>query len=254
MMLRGDVPTRPSGQTLPRCPGRRLPLHCDIGKGSVVDKISVALVEDDASFRESVRAAVAVVPDMTINAVAACVAEGMTLLNGDPVNVLVVDLGLPDGSGIQLIREARRRWPHCEVIVATLFGDEDKVLSAIEAGASGYLLKDALPLSLVDEIRNVHAGGSPVSPMIARQLLRRLRSAPAVNDVSDTDREPLSAREIQVLERMALGYTMAETAEYLGIAVTTVNTFVRRIYTKLGVCCKVEAIDVGYRRGLLQRN
>lgn len=212
------------------------------------------MVEDDASFRESVRVAVAAAPDMAIDAVAASVAEGMTLLNGDPADVLVVDLGLPDGSGIQLIREARRRWPRCEVIVATLFGDEDKVLSAIEAGASGYLLKDALPLSLVDEIRNVHAGGSPVSPMIARQLLRRLRSVPVVSNAGDADREPLSAREIQVLERMALGYTMAETAEHLGIAVTTVNTFVRRIYTKLGVCSKVEAIDAGYRRGLLHRN
>lgn len=219
-----------------------------------MNRISVAMVEDDASFRESVCEAVAAAPDMVIDAVAASVAEGMTLLNGDPVNVLVVDLGLPDGSGIQLIREARRRWPRCEVIVATLFGDEDKVLSAIEAGASGYLLKDAMPLSLVDEIRNVHAGGSPVSPMIARQLLRRLRSASVVNDAKDAGREALSAREIQVLERMALGYTMAETAEYLGIAVTTVNTFVRRIYTKLGVCSKVEAIDAGYRRGLLRRN
>ncbi|GGI54788.1 DNA-binding response regulator [Oxalicibacterium solurbis] len=212
------------------------------------------MVEDDASFRESVCAAMVAAPDMAIDAVAASVAEGMTLLNGDPADVLVVDLGLPDGSGIQLIREARQQWPQCEVIVATLFGDEDKVLSAIEAGASGYLLKDALPLSLVDEIRNVCAGGSPVSPMIARQLLRRLRSIPVVSNAGDADREPLSVREIQVLERMALGYTMAETAEHLGIAVTTVNTFVRRIYTKLGVCSKVEAIDAGYRRGLLHRN
>lgn len=216
-----------------------------------MDRISVVMVEDDASFRESVRNAIAAVSDMTVAGMAASLAEGRTLLKGAPADVLVVDLGLPDGSGIALIREARQRWPQCEVIVATLFGDEDKVLSAIEAGASGYLLKDALPLSLVDEIRNVCAGGSPVSPMIARQLLRRLRTAPALNEEGG---ERLSMREVQVLERMALGYTMAETAAHLGIAVTTVNTFVRRIYTKLGVGSKVEAIEAGYRRGLLHRN
>lgn len=216
-----------------------------------MDRISVVMVEDDASFRESVRNAIAAVSDMTVAGMAASLAEGRTLLKGAPADVLVVDLGLPDGSGIALIREARQRWPQCEVIVATLFGDEDKVLSAIEAGASGYLLKDALPLSLVDEIRNVCAGGSPVSPMIARQLLRRLCTAPALNEEGG---ERLSMREVQVLERMALGYTMAETAAHLGIAVTTVNTFVRRIYTKLGVGSKVEAIEAGYRRGLLHRN
>jgi DNA-binding NarL/FixJ family response regulator len=139
--------------------------------------------------------------------------------------------------------------------VATVFGDEDKVLSAIEAGAHGYLLKDALPASLVDEIRSVHAGGSPVSPMIARQLLRRLQPAaiglaPRATSV-DAD-ENLSGREAQVLERMALGYTMQETADFLGVAMSTVQTYVRRIYQKLGVNSKVEAIDAGYRRGLLQ--
>ena len=122
--------------------------------------------------------------------------------------------------------------------------------SAIEAGASGYLLKDAMPASLVDEIRSVHAGGSPVSPMIARQLLRRLQPARDVR-TGDAD-STLSAREVQVLERMALGYTMQETAEFLGVAMTTVQTYVRRIYQKLGVRSKVEAIDAGYRRGLLQ--
>ena len=185
-------------------------------------------------------------------AAAVSLGEGMALLKGEPINVLLVDIGLPDGSGIDLIHAARAVWPQCEVIVATVFGDEDKVLSAIEAGASGYLLKDAMPASLVDEIRSVHAGGSPVSPMIARQLLRRLRPlADAVPAGEGSADATLSAREIQVLERMALGYTMQETAEFLGVAMSTVQTFVRRIYQKLGVRSKVEAIDAGYRRGLL---
>jgi DNA-binding NarL/FixJ family response regulator len=214
--------------------------------------IRVLLVEDDMSFRDSVLAAVEAVDDIVMQAAVATLAEGRALLDGTSADVLLVDIGLPDGSGIHLIQEARAAWPQCEVIVATVFGDEDKVLSAIEAGASGYLLKDAMPASLVDEIRSVHAGGSPVSPMIARQLLRRLQpvtAGRAAPPVADTD---LSAREVQVLERMALGYTMQETAEFLGVALTTVQTYVRRIYSKLGVRSKVGAIDAGYKRGLLQ--
>jgi DNA-binding NarL/FixJ family response regulator len=217
--------------------------------------IAVAMVEDDLSFRALVQRAVAADAGLYLSAVAENRREGLNFLVGPPADVLIVDLGLPDGSGIDVIRAAKTAWPQCEVIVATVFGDEDKVLSAIEAGAHGYLLKDALPASLVDEIRSVHAGGSPVSPMIARQLLRRLQpetaqpAAPVARP--DTD-DSLSSREAQVLERMALGYTMQETAEFLGVAMSTVQTYVRRIYLKLGVNSKIEAIDAGYRRGLLQ--
>lgn len=216
--------------------------------------IWVALVEDDASFRDSVRASIAVADDVQIASVAENRQSGLALLDARPVDVLIVDLGLPDGSGIDVIRAAKKAWPQCEVIVATVFGDEDKVLSAIEAGASGYLLKDAMPASLVDEVRSVYAGGSPVSPMIARQLLRRLQPLKANGlaraHLANPETE-LSSREIQVLERMALGYTMHETAEFLGIAECTVQTYVRRIYSKLGVRSKVEAIDAGHKRGLL---
>ncbi|WP_294772646.1 response regulator transcription factor [uncultured Rhodoferax sp.] len=215
--------------------------------------LAVALVEDDLSFRGLVRAAIATAADLRLEAEAGDLRGGLALLAGPAADVLIVDLGLPDGSGVDMIRAARATWPHCEVIVATVFGDEGKVLSAIEAGAHGYLLKDALPDSLVDEIRSVHAGGSPVSPMIARQLLRRMQpaSAPVRATPADAD-ELLSGREVQVLERMALGYTMLETADFLGVAMSTVQTYVRRIYLKLGVNSKVEAIDAGYRRGLLQ--
>lgn len=217
--------------------------------------IVVAMVEDDLSFRTLVQRAIAADAGLRMGAQAEDRRTGLAQLEGPPADVLIVDLGLPDGSGIDVIRAARVAWPRCEVIVATVFGDEDKVLSAVEAGAHGYLLKDALPASLVDEIRSVYAGGSPVSPMIARQLLRRLQPAapePAVVPDQAEPNEHLSAREVQVLERLALGYTMLETAEILGVAMTTVQTYVRRIYLKLGVNSKVEAIDAGYRRGLLQ--
>jgi DNA-binding NarL/FixJ family response regulator len=228
-------------------------------KAQSAGAIVVAIVEDDLSFRTLVQRAIAADAGLCMGAQAEDRRTGLAQLEGPPADVLIVDLGLPDGSGIDVIRAARAAWPRCEVIVATVFGDEDKVLSAVEAGAHGYLLKDALPASLVDEIRSVYAGGSPVSPMIARQLLRRLQPAapePEPEPVTVPDQtepnEHLSAREVQVLERLALGYTMLETAEILGVAMTTVQTYVRRIYLKLGVNSKVEAIDAGYRRGLLQ--
>ena len=211
--------------------------------------IALAVVEDDPSFLEAVSAAAAATDDVRMSATAATLGAGLALLAGPPAQVLLTDLGLPDGSGIEMIRAARARWPQCEVVVATMFGEEEKVLAAIEAGASGYLLKDALPASLMDEIRSVHAGGSPVSPMIARQLLRRLRPKQQV-DATGSD---LSAREAQVLERLALGYTMPEVAQFLDVSVTTVQTYARRIYRKLDVHSKIEAVDAAYRRGLLQR-
>jgi DNA-binding NarL/FixJ family response regulator len=93
--------------------------------------------------------------------------------------VLLVDLGLPDGSGIDVIRAAHTQWPTCAVMVCTAFGDEAHVLQSIEAGASGYLLKDSEPENMLHEIRSLHGGGSPISPLIARQILMRFRAAPA---------------------------------------------------------------------------
>lgn len=217
-----------------------------------MNRIRVAMLEDDASFRAAALELMTDAADMVCSAVAATLREGMALLQKEPLDVLIVDLGLPDGSGIDVIRAARICWPNCEVIVTTTFGDEENVLAAIEAGASGYLVKDAMQASLVEEIRSVRAGASPLSPMIARQLLRRLQ-LPLKSDNEPLIDTVLSTREVQVLQRMALGYTMPETAEFLGVAATTVQTFARRIYRKLGVDSKVGAIDAGYRRGLLRR-
>src|SRR5688572_20178202 len=101
-------------------------------------------------------------------------AEGMALLAGPPADVMLVDLGLPDGSGIDLIRTAQQVWPSCEIMVSTVFADESNVIRSVEAGARGYLLKDCPPPRLVEEIRSLHAGGSPISPRIARHVLMRL--------------------------------------------------------------------------------
>jgi DNA-binding NarL/FixJ family response regulator len=215
-------------------------------------------------FLDTLVAAVGAAPGMQMVGSACSRAAGLRLLDGPVADVLLVDLGLPDGSGIDVIHAAALRWPHCGVMVSTAFGDEAHVIRSIEAGASGYLLKHAEPASLVEEIRSLHAGGSPISPLIARQVLMRLRApsadaptglAGAAASVAErrgeADEAALSAREHEVLQLITRGYTADEIAAMLQISRHTALTYVRRIYSKLKVNSKAEAIFEARQRGLL---
>jgi DNA-binding NarL/FixJ family response regulator len=136
---------------------------------SISPKIQVALVEDDVFFAGALADAILAATDMHLHGVAANCLQGFQMLNQPAADVLLVDLGLPDGPGMDIIRAAQRQWPRCMVMVSSVFGDEAHVIQSLEAGAAGYLLKDSTPTLLVEEIRSVHAGGSPISPLIARQ-------------------------------------------------------------------------------------
>jgi len=216
---------------------------------TAVPAITVALVEDDASFREAVSVAIDAAPGMVPGPVAGSRAEALAMLAGPAPDVMLVDLGLPDGSGLDVIRAASRSWADCEVMVATTVDDEAQVMACIEAGASGYLLKDASAADIVAAIRALHAGGSPISPFIARRLLQRLQGEPL--PVGQDSRALLSAREAQVLRLVARGFSYEEIAEQLAVSRHTVSTFVRRIYSKLEVGSKMEAVNAARRRGLL---
>jgi DNA-binding NarL/FixJ family response regulator len=216
--------------------------------------IRVAVVEDDPAFARAIAQALAAAPDLQLAAMAGSRAEGLALLSRAPADVLLVDLGLPDGSGIDVIRAAQERWPRCDVVVSTAFGDEQHVLAAVQAGASGYLLKDTPAERVVQEIRSVRNGESPISPLIARRVLQLLRQ-PAEKQEPEPEPEPgpalLSAREAEVLRLVAMGFTYEEVAQRLRISRHTVLTFVRRIYAKLEVNSKMEAVNEARRKGLL---
>jgi len=210
--------------------------------------IRVAMVEDDAASRHALADAVAQAPGMRMAWAAASRGEALARLQGEPLDVLLVDLGLPDGTGLDVIAAARAALPGCAVMVSTIFGDETHVLRAIEAGAMGYVLKDLSAAELVAEIRSLHAGGSPINPLVARKLLlRQAARAPAPAHPP----APLSAREAEVLRLVARGYTADEVAAALGVSPHTVQTFVRRIYTKLQVGSRAEAVREGQRQGWL---
>jgi DNA-binding NarL/FixJ family response regulator len=232
---------------------------------SNVQGISVLLVEDDLKFREAFAARIREAGDLKLLGAVTHVAAGVEVLQREAPDVLLVDLDLPDRRGTELIRYAAQHMPDTDVMVVTVFGDEKNVLESIEAGATGYLLKDTDPAHFIEQIRLLHAGGSPISPTIARQLLSRFRQpsqptrdargeAPAVGDAGD---EPaadvaLSAREHSVLSLVTKGFTFPEIAGLLGVSQHTVMTYVKRIYRKLHVTSKTQAVYEARKMGLLR--
>lgn len=209
---------------------------------------SVLIVEDDPQFRAAFAGAVLGATDLYLAGVADDLPEGIRLLEQTAPDVLLVDIGLPSGSGIELIRRANKCLPNCDVMVVTVFGDEHHVLQCIEAGATGYLLKGSKSLDIADQLRALRDGGSPISPVIARQLLGRFmpRQCPA------SETQFLSAQEHAVLEMSSKGYCYEEIAGLLGLSRHTIGTYVKRIYQKLHVHNKSEAIYEARKQGLLR--
>jgi len=239
-----DFATRPIVTTAPSTP--------------LASPIRVALIDDDPRFSTAFLQALSSAADMREAGSAATLRDGLALLRGTPpADILVVDLGLPDGSGIDAIHAARVAWPRCEIMVATVFGDESHVMRSIAAGATGYLLKDSSAADIVRELRSLHLGGSPMSPLIARQVLMRMRApapeqpGPQPAAAPATPAPTLSPREFQVLTDITRGFSHDEIAQRLGVSRHTLLTYVRRIYVKLDVHSKVEAINVARTQGLL---
>lgn len=228
---------------------------------SAPSTIQVSFVEDDPVFADALAAAVREAPGMQLHSVARSRREAGAMLNLPPAHVLVVDLGLPDGSGIEVIRAAQGAWPACTVMVSTAFGDEAHVLQSLEAGATGYLVKDSSPRNIVEEIRSAHEGGSPISPLVARKLLARFKDSMMVASNAPrpvplpaalpSEQAQLSPRERQVLEYITKGFSYEEIAGLMAVSRNTVLSFVRRMYAKLEVRSQLEAIHEARSQGLL---
>lgn len=188
-----------------------------------------------------------------VAAVGTCREARAALAADAHLDVVLVDLGLPDGDGVQLIRAIRARPSPPEVMVVSVFGDEAHVVAALEAGATGYLLKDASPVDVGTAIVDLLAGGSPISPAIARHLLQRLQVAEEPAGAGPRPPVPdLTARERDVLEVLAKGFTFEEAAGILGISFHTVAGHVKHIYTKLAVSSRSEAVYEATQLGLLR--
>lgn len=214
----------------------------------------VLVVEDEPVFLRRFCDAVATGPALTLCGSATTIAEALVLLDRTAPDVVLADLGLPDGNGIDVIRHAMRGHPDRDVIVITMFGDDGHVIDSIRAGATGYLLKDALPRDIAGAILQVRGGGSPISPAIARRVLQSLQhQGPAATtaDEADAGGALLSPRETEVLRLVAKGLSFKEVGAALDISSHTVITHVKRVYQKLAVHSRGEAVYEASQMGLL---
>jgi DNA-binding NarL/FixJ family response regulator len=219
--------------------------------------IGVLVVEDEPEFLRRFTKAVQSDADLHLVAAACDGATAMAALLASVPDVMLVDLGLPDIDGVQLIRHAVECHPGLDVLVVTVFGDDQHVLASIEAGATGYLLKDTRIERIAASIREIRAGGSPISPTIARKVLNRFRTQPAVAvapvgaAAAPGDASPLSARETDILRLVSKGLSCAEVGDHLSISTHTVVTHVKNIYRKLAVHSRAEAVFEASQMGLL---
>jgi len=213
---------------------------------------SVMIVEDEPEFLHRFTEAVMADGELSLLAAVSTGAAAKALLSAQAPDVLLVDLGLPDISGIEVIRHAAQYCPACDVLVVTMFGDDGHVLDSIAAGATGYLLKDAAGERIAANIHEVRAGGSPITPSIARRVLSRLRIAPAATAPAPrAESSLLSDREIEILRLVAKGLSFETVSELLGISAHTVVTHVKKVYRKLAVHSRGEAVYEASQMGLL---
>ncbi|MCQ8897629.1 response regulator transcription factor [Limnobacter humi] len=228
-------------------------------------KIRVCVVDDDERMLETLTQAIHTHPDLSLLACAHTLAQAYEMLDLHSPNVVLVDLGLPDGNGLELIRYIHANRPGCESMVFTVFGDESHVIASIEAGATGYLTKDTRTEDIVSRLLQLHAGGSPISPVIARRLLTRFRAlqpdaapdnSPRLADAKHSQAPatlvtPLSDREMQVLEMVAKGFMQSEIADLMQVSINTVSTYIKRIYRKLAVNSRTSAVHRASELGLI---
>jgi DNA-binding NarL/FixJ family response regulator len=209
---------------------------------------TVLIVEDEPRTRQRLERAVTRSANLRVVAAVGSLREARPVLTRQ-VDLMLVDLGLPDGDGVELIREARRTSPKTRAMAITVFADEQHVMRAIRAGAQGYLLKDGSAQYIGNAVLELLAGGSPISPAIARYLLQTVQQdAPRP---SDAPIPQLSAREHEILSLIAKGFRVPEVAELLKIADRTVTTHVQHIYRKLEVSSRSEAIYEAVNLGLI---
>lgn len=222
----------------------------------------VVVVEDNAHTRHFLEQCVLAHPGLQLVASFGTLTPARAWFARQGADLLLVDLGLPDGSGLDLMQQVRRQWPACDMLVVSMFGDEENVVASIEAGAVGYVHKDDEATDIAETLLAVKRGASPISPMIARHLLRRMQPraedghassprAESVAAVSPALSVTLSPREHEVLGYIARGFSYAEIARHQGITVHTVQTYIKKLYGKLAVHSRSEAVYEASRLGLL---
>ncbi|MFF3988483.1 response regulator [Streptomyces sp. NPDC001797] len=207
--------------------------------------ISLLIVDDHPVVRDGLRGMFESAPGFTVLGEASDGAEAVTLAGTLDPDVVLMDLRMPGGGGVDAIRELTRRGARAQVLVLTTYDTDSDTLPAIEAGATGYLLKDAPREELFTAVRAAAQGRTVLSPAVASRLVSAVRTPTAPAN------EPLSAREREVLTLVARGTSNREIARELFISEATVKTHLTHLYAKLGVNDRAAAVATGYQRGIL---
>lgn len=210
-------------------------------------EIRIALIEDQRPMREGLAALIDGTPGLRAVGTYESMESALAALAAPVPDVILCDIGLPGMSGIDGVRELKRRFPAIAILMLTVYADNDHVFEAICAGASGYLLKDTPPARLLESIRELVGGGAPMSPEIARKVVTMFsKTAPP-----KSPDHRLSPRELDILKLLAEGHSYKTAASALSIRLDTVRFHIRNIYEKLHVHSKSEAVILALRQGIV---
>ena len=207
--------------------------------------LRLVIVEDDALLRENLALLLGGEPGIVVAAACSSAEEVLQRLPAAHADVMLSDLGLPGLGGVDLIRRAKALQPELEIVVLTVSEDRDNVFAALKAGAGGYIVKGATPRELVEAIAELRAGGAPMSPKIARLVIRNFQ------DLGDADEGLLTPKEKSVLAAIAEGRSYKEIASAQHISPHTVHSHVKRVYEKLHATDKRDALAKARRKGIL---
>jgi DNA-binding NarL/FixJ family response regulator len=212
----------------------------------------IVVVEDDAATRKMLVTALDAEPDYRVVAEFGEGRGAIASIKEIKPDLILVDLGLPDVSGIEIIKAIVATCPECNVLVITAFGDDDSIFSALEAGARGYLLKGVTAEELRRDIRHLRDGGSPLSPSVARKLLDRLSPKKSESVEESNEGSLLTPREIEILQFVGQGFSYKETAANCKITNATVHAHLKSIYRKLAVHSNLEAVHEARRLKIIE--
>jgi DNA-binding NarL/FixJ family response regulator len=200
--------------------------------------ITVCIIEDDAHCRKILAGWISHAPDFQLVGDWGDAESALSGLPSKQPNVVLMDINLPGISGVEAVKRLKPQLPQSQFVILTVYEDADHIFNALACGASGYLLKQTPREELLHALEDVYRGGSPMTSNIARKVVQSFRQSSAALPPG----EELSRREQEVLDLLARGYLYKEIAERLNISVPTVNTYVRRIYEKLHVRSRAQAV------------
>jgi len=209
-----------------------------------MSEIKVAIVEDNDAMRHGLEMILNGSPGFVCTGAFRRAEEALENIPLRRPDVILMDINLPGMSGIEGVLGLRDRMPNAVILMLTIEADSEVVFRSLEAGASGYLVKNTPPAEILDAIREVHRGGSPMSSEIARMVVRSFQR----RGQSRREQENLSPREQQVLQLVAQGYRSKEVAQVLGLSTQTIEAHLRNIYSKLHVRSRTEAVAKFYQR------